>query len=94
MKQINSMITNNCLISKKFNVLIMIKMLKCQFNLKQNCKIMKKKKIQKLYKLINLINKKLGLKFMILVRIFWMEWSKKWKKEEKNGLSVIKHNQT
>ena len=94
MKQINSMITNNCLISKKFNVLIMIKMLKCQFNLKQNCKIMKKKKIQKLYKLINLINKKLGLKFMILVRIFWMEWSKKWKKEEKNGLSVIKHNWT
>lgn len=75
MKQINSKIINNYLIFKKFNVLIMKKMLKCQINLKKNCKIMKKRKNKKKsFKLINLTNKKLGLKYMILVKRLQMGW--------------------
>ncbi len=46
---------------------------------------MSKKKLKKIYKLIDQINIKLGLKFIALVKKFQMELLKKWKKEEKNG---------
>lgn len=48
----------------------MIKILKCLFSLRKNNKIIKmsKKKFKKIYKLIDWINIKLGLKFMTSVR--------------------------